>query len=122
MKNSDNVQITISDRADEICETMVSLRYFDDKKDVYISGVCLALALNLELDPTVITPNNRWHTSSVFYESGSDLSSLMILMGYKEDEIVTKGKLLAEAGLRYIDEKRLAQADLVEVLLNTIGS
>ena len=43
----------------------------------------------------------------------------MLLMGYSSDEIVSKGKMLAEAGLRYIEEKRLSQADLIEVLVNS---
>jgi hypothetical protein len=43
----------------------------------------------------------------------------MTLMGYGEDEIVVKGKMLAEAGLRYMEEKRLSQSDLVDVLLNS---
>jgi hypothetical protein len=119
MSENENVQITISDRADEICETMVNLKFFEDKKDVYVAAICLAIALDLELDPTIKMPLNRWHTASVFHGVGRSLSSLMILLGFREDEIVSKGKLLAEAGLRYIEEKRLSQSDLVDVLLNS---
>jgi hypothetical protein len=119
MSENENVQITISERADEICETLVSLKYFDDKKDAYISAACLAMALDLDLDPTTKTPLNKWHAAAVFNSPGTNLSSIMMLMGYKQDEIVSKGKLLAEAGLRYIDEKRLAQSDLIDVLLNS---
>jgi len=118
MSVNETVQITISDRGDEICETLRSLNFFDDKKDAYVYAICLAMALDLPLDPTISTPHNRWHAASVFHSSGKDLASVMTLMGYKEDEIVSKGKMLAEAGLRYIDEKRLSQSDLVDVLLN----
>ena len=119
MSENETVQITISDRGDEICETLRNLNFFDDKKDAYVYAICLAIALDLPLDPTISTPHNRWHAASVFHSSGKDLSSVMTLMGYKEDEIVGKGKMLAEAGLRYIEEKRLSQSDLVDVLLNT---
>jgi len=121
MSENENVQITISDRGDEICETLKNLNYFDDKKDAYVAAICLAMALDLPLDPTITTPHNRWHAASVFHSSGKELASVMALMGYAEDEIVTKGKMLAEAGLRYIDEKRLSQADMVDVLLNVGG-
>ena len=119
MSENETVQITISDRGDEICETLRNLNFFDDKKDAYVYAICLAIALDLPLDPTISTPHNRWHAASVFHSSGKDLASVMTLMGYKEDEIVGKGKMLAEAGLRYIEEKRLSQSDLVDVLLNT---
>jgi hypothetical protein len=118
MSVNETVQITISDRGDEICETLRGLNFFDDKKDAYVYAICLAMALDLPLDPTISTPHNRWHAASVFHSSGKDLASVMTLMGYGDEEIVGKGKLLAEAGLRYIDEKRLSQADLVDVLLN----
>jgi hypothetical protein len=121
MKDSENVQVTISDRGDEICDTLKKLNFFDDKKDAYVSAICLAIALDLPLDPSVLTTQNRWHAASVFHSANRDLSALMDLMGYSEDEIVSKGKLLAEAGLRYIEEKRLAQIDLVDVLLNVNG-
>jgi hypothetical protein len=121
MSENENVQITISDRGDEICETLKNLNYFDDKKDAYVAAICLAMALDLPLDSTITTPHNRWHAASVFHSSGKELASVMALMGYAEDEIVTKGKMLAEAGLRYIDEKRLSQADMVDVLLNVGG-
>jgi hypothetical protein len=118
MNDSENVQITISDRGDEICQTLKDLKFFDDKKDAYVAAICLALALDLPLDSSITTPHNRWHAASVFNSSGKDLSAIMLLMGYSSDEIVSKGKMLAEAGLRYIDEKRLAQSDLIDVLLN----
>ena len=119
MSENENVQITISDRGDEICQTLKDLRFFDDKKDAYIAAICLALALDLPLDSSITTPHNRWHAASVFNSAGKDLSALMLLMGYSSDEIVSKGKMLAEAGLRYIEEKRLSQADLIEVLVNS---
>jgi hypothetical protein len=119
MKVNELAQITISDRGDEICELLKELKYFGDKKDAYIYAICLAMALDLPLDPKITTPNNRWHATAIFHAPGRDLASVMALMGYDEEEIISKGKMLAEAGLRYIDEKRLSQADLVDVLLNT---
>ena len=76
------------------------------------------MALDLPLDSTITTPDNGWHATSVFHSTGRDLSAVMRLMGYEEEGIMVKGKMLAEAGLRYIEEKRLSQADLVDVLLN----
>lgn len=119
MSENELVQIAISDRGDEICDDLKQQNFFTEKKDAYIYAICLAIALDLPLDSKVTTPNNRWHAASVFHSSGRDLASVMTLMGYDEDEIVSKGKMLAEAGLRYIEEKRLSQADLVDVLLNT---
>ena len=121
MSINETVQITISDRGYEICETLKNLNFFEDRKDAYIAAICLAMALDLPLDPTISTQLNQWHAASIFHQTGKDLASVMYLMGYQEDEIVSKGKLLAEAGLRYMEEKRLSQADLVDVILN-VGS
>ena len=118
MSENAPAQITISTRGNEICETLKKLNYFDDKKDVYVAAICLAMALDLPLDPSITTPDNGWHAASVFHSTGRDLSAVMRLMGYEEEGIMVKGKMLAEAGLRYIEEKRISQADLIDVLLN----
>jgi hypothetical protein len=121
MKVNESVQVTISDRGDEICEELKRQNYFPEKQDAYVYAICLAIALELPIDKSITTPNNKWHAAAVFHAPGRDLASVMTLMGIPEDEIVSRGKMLAEVGLRYIEEKRLSQADLVDVLLNTRG-
>ena len=118
MRETELAQVTISDRGDEICDLLKDQNFFSDKKSAYITAICLAIALDLPLDPKIPTPNNRWHAGAVFHSPGRELASVMTLMGYADDEIVTKGKMLAEAGLRYIETKRLSQSDLIDVLLN----
>ena len=117
MEHGSPKNITISDRANEVCDVLRKLGYFSDSIEVYRSALCLAISLNLEVDPTVRMTNNKWDTAAVFRSEGKNLETMMLLLGYTAEEIVPKGKLLAEAGLKYLDEKRLANIDLLEVLV-----
>ena len=118
MRETELAQVPISDRVDEVCEITRNQNFFSDKESAFITATCLAIALDLPPDPKIPTPNNRWHAGAVFHSPGRELASVMTLMGYADDEIVTKGKMLADAGLRYIETKRLSQSDLIDVLLN----
>ena len=95
-----------------------ALNISGDDLAIEFAAICLAMALDLPLDPSITTPDNGWHAASVFHSTGRDLSAVMRLMGYEEEGMMVKGKMLAEAGLRYIEEKRISQADLIDVLLN----
>jgi len=108
--------ITISDRANEVCDLLIKLGYFVDAIEAYRTAICLAISLNLEVDPSIKMNNNKWDTPAVFQSEGKNVEDLMLLMGYQSDEIVTKGKLLAEAGLKYLDEKRLANVDILSII------
>jgi hypothetical protein len=109
--------ITISDRANEICDILRKGGFFEDAIEAYRTAICIAIQLNLEIDSTVRMNNNKWDTAAVFRSEKKHLESMMLLLGFKPDEIVVKGKLLAEAGLKYLDEKRLANADLLSIIL-----
>ena len=111
--------ITISDRANEVCEVFRKQGFFSSDIEVYRAALVLAISLNLELDPSVRTTNNKWDTAAVFRSDDRNIESLMLLLGYPEDQIVTTGKLLAEAGLKYLDEKRLANIDVLSTLLGS---
>ena len=60
--------------------------------------------------------NNKWDTAAVFQSEGKNVELLMLLMGYAPEEIVSQGRLLAEAGLKYLDEKRLANVDILSII------
>lgn len=110
--------ITISQRGNEICEGLKEAGYFSSAVEAYRAAVCLAIARNLDIDEDAKGTLNKWDTASVFRNGDSNIESLMLLHGYASDEVVTKGKLLAEAGLRFIDEKRLANVDVLSVLIS----
>ena len=117
METGSPKNITISDRGNEVCDVLRKEGYFSDAIEVYRSAICLALNLNLEVDPNIKMNNNKWDTASVFKSEGRNIESMMLLLGYKQDEIVKQGKLLAEAGLKYLDERRLANADILSIIL-----
>jgi hypothetical protein len=117
MEQGSPKNITISDRANEVCDALRKLGYFSDSIEVYRAALCLAISLNLEVDSTVRMNNNKWDTAAVFRTEGKNLETMMLLLGFTPEEVVPKGKLLAEAGLKYLDEKRLANVDLLEVLV-----
>jgi hypothetical protein len=117
MESGSPKNITISDRANEICDILRKEGFFDDSIEAYRTAICIAIQLDLELDSTVRMNNNKWDTAAVFRTEGKNLESMMMLLGYSPDEIVIKGKLLAEAGLKYLDEKRIANADLLSIIL-----
>ena len=108
--------IVISDRANEVCDLLKKLGYFTDSIEAYRTAICLAIALNLEIDPSIKMDNNKWDTAAVFQSEGKNVEDLMLLMGYLPEEIVSKGRLLAEAGLKYLDEKRLANVDILSII------
>ena len=116
METSAPKNITVSDRANEVCDVLRKLGYFSDGIEAYRTALCLAISLNLEVDTTLKMPNNKWDTAAVFRSEGKNIESLMLLLGYKSEEIVTQGKLLAEAGLKYLDEKRLANLDILSII------
>lgn len=117
MENTSPKNIHVSDRAKEVIEALCKLGYFAYGQDVYQTAISLAISLNLEIDPSIKMDNNIADTAAIFRSEGKDMESLMLLMGYDPGEIVTQGKLLAEAGLKYLDEKRLANADLLSIIL-----
>lgn len=117
MESGSPKNITISDRANEICDILRKEGFFEDAIEAYRTAICIAIELDLEVDSSIRMNNNKWDTAAVFRSEGKNLEAMMLLLGFKPDEIVVKGKLLAEAGLKYLDEKRLANADLLSIIL-----
>lgn len=117
METSEPKNITISQRGNEICEELKDAGYFNTAVEAYRAAICLAISRDLPLEQEVKGTLNKWDTASVFRNSESNIESLMLLRGYPKDEVVLKGKLLAEAGLRFIEERRLANADVLSILI-----
>jgi hypothetical protein len=106
--------ITISKRADEICQTLKDEGLVDDAKSAYKLAIAVALNRSLKVDKTIqFDFGNKWDTPAVFFDRDSNLEPLLLLHKIKPEELVIEGKYLAEAGLRYIEEKRLANMDLI---------
>jgi hypothetical protein len=106
--------ITISKRADEICQTLKDEGLVDDAKSAYKLAIAVALNRSLKVDKTIqFDFGNKWDTPAVFFDRDSNLEPLLLLHKIKPEDLVIEGKYLAEAGLRYIEEKRLANVDLI---------
>jgi hypothetical protein len=109
--------ITISLHGNEICEQLKTDGYFNSALEAYRAAICLAIAQELELDEDTKGTLNKWDTASVFRDPDSNIESILLLKGYSPEDVVVKGKLLAEAGLRYIESKRLLNVDILSVLI-----
>ena len=119
METGSPKNITISDRGNEVCDVLRKEGYFADAIEVYRTAICLAISLKLEVDQSIKMNNNKWDTAAVFKSEGKNIESLMLLLGYKQEDIVKQGKLLAEAGLKFLDERRIANADLLSYILGS---
>lgn len=107
--------LTISKRADEICQTLKEIGLVDDAKSAYKLAIAVALNRALRVDRSIqFDFGNKWDTSAVFFDRDSNLEPLLLLHGIRPEELVVEGKYLAEAGLRHIEEKRLANMDLID--------
>jgi hypothetical protein len=109
--------ITISERANEICELLKEDGYFHTAQQAYRAAIFLAISKELPIDASVKMTLNKWDTAAVFRSNEQNVESAMLLHGFKSDEIVSKGKLLAEAGLRFLGEKITANADILSILI-----
>jgi hypothetical protein len=110
--------ITVSDLANEVCGLLIDKGVVAEAIEAYRLAMCLAISLDLPTDPAPKMTNNKWDTAAVFQIRGQDLDSLMQLMGYQEDSVVTTGKLLAEAGLLYLKAKIDSGSDVFSILVN----
>jgi len=117
MESGSPKNITISDRGNEVCDKLREEGFFEDAIEAYRTAICIAIHLGLEIDESIRMNNNKWDTAAVFRSENKNLESMMLLLGFSPDEIVVKGKLLAEAGLKYLGEKRNANADLLSIIL-----
>lgn len=109
--------ITISILGNEVCEDLRARGLFGTAIEAYRGAMCLALARKLPIDESVKFTMNKWDTAAVFRDPESNLEAILLLHEYAPDEVVTKGKYLAEAGLKFLNDKRLANVDLLGVLL-----
>ena len=110
--------ITVSDLANQACALLIEKGVVAEAIEAYRLAMCLAISLNLPTDPAPKMTNNKWDTAAVFQSRGQDLDSLMQLMDYQEDSVVTTGKLLAEAGLLYLKTKIESGSDVFSILVN----
>jgi hypothetical protein len=111
--------IRVSDRANEIMDNLESDGYFADGAAAYRTAIFVAIGNNLSIENSPKTPNNKWDTSSIFRNSESDIETILILLFPNEDPI-PYGTKLAEAGLAWLDEQRLAGANIWEIISPTI--
>jgi hypothetical protein len=119
MESSELKNVTISQRGNEICEALKEDGYFNSAVDAYRTAICIAIAKDLSVDESLKGTLNKWDTASVFRDPDSNIEALMILKGFSRDQVVAKGKLLAETGLRFIEEKRIANVDLLSILIGS---
>ena len=109
--------ITVSPRAYEIMETIKTEGYFSNKQEAYRAAIAVALANKLPIDREVKMTENKWDTAAVFNSKESNVEALLLLTGIAEKSLVDEGKLLAEAGLRFLEMKRQSNSDVLSFLV-----
>jgi hypothetical protein len=107
--------IRVSDRANEIMDNLEMEGYFADGAAAYRTAIFIAISHQLVVENTPSTPNNKWDTSSIFRNSESDIECILTMLFPQEDPI-PYGCKLAEAGLAWLDEKRIAGANIWEII------
>jgi len=110
-----NVRISVE--GNETCEALVAAGLFGTSLEAYRAAVGVALARELQLRTDVKLELNKWDTGSVFRDPDCNLEALLALHGIAKEEAVAKGMQLAETGLRFLNEKRIANVDLVPILV-----
>ena len=80
-------------------------------------AVVVALANKIEVDRNIKFEINKWDTAAVFFDREKNLESILLLNGYDRKDLVTEGKFLAEAGLKFLEEKRNSNIDLLPILI-----
>jgi len=109
--------IRISTQGNEICDALVGMQYYSSSLEAYRAALGVALALQLEPVPDLKLEMNKWDTGSVFRDPETNLMSLLALFDIGGSGAVTTGIQLAESGLRYLNEKRIANVDLLPILV-----
>lgn len=109
--------ITISQRADEICDSLVETGLFAFAVDAYRAAIAVALANDLSVNRDLKMIKNKWDTASVFYDRESNVETMLLLFGFNKENLVREGKLLAEAGLEFLESKRQLNSDLMSYLM-----
>ena len=109
--------IRISTQGNEICDALVGMHYYSSSLEAYRAALGVALALHLEPVPDLKLEMNKWDTGSVFRDPETNLMSLLALFGVQGTDAITTGIQLAESGLRYLNEKRIANVDLLPILV-----
>lgn len=118
MAENDELQnVRISIKADETLDKLVQKKYFDDAISAFRAAIFVAIALDLDPDTETPTPKNKWDTASVFRNPNANVEDLLLLMGVARGEVISRGRQLAESGLRYIDEKMTSNVDLWSIFI-----
>lgn len=110
-----NVRISVA--GNETCEALVAMGLFGSSLEAYRAAVGVALAFDLETATDVKLELNKWDTGSVFRDPDCNLEALLALQGIVGDDAVARGMQLAETGLRHLNGKRIANVDLVPILV-----
>jgi hypothetical protein len=114
--------ITISDQADSTCDSLIEQGIFSEALEAYRTAICLAIAKDLKVEGQLTGKKNKWDTAAVFSADGKDLEALMQMFGYADTEVVSQGKMLAEAGLLYMQKGLHHSDDILEIILNAAQS
>lgn len=113
--------ITISVHGNEICESLKGAGYFEDLQDAYRTAIFVALAEdlpdNLDEDPTMKPVQNKWDTDAVFRTKGNNVEAALLAVGVTPAETITRGKRLAEIGLRHLLSKMERNVDILDVII-----
>jgi hypothetical protein len=118
MASNAPANINVTQRAYEILERQELVEIYKTKQKIYQTAIAVALARNLPMFEGVEKlEHNLSDTSALFNNSEFKMESLLKLFGYTDDNYVVNGMKLAEAGLRFLDEKLTLGADLLKILI-----
>jgi hypothetical protein len=113
--------ITISVHGNEICERLKETGYFEDLQDAYRTAIFVAIAQelpdNLDEDPTMRPVQNKWDTDAVFRMKGNSIEAALLALGVTPEEVIVRGKRLAEIGLRFLLSKLERNVDILDVII-----
>ena len=108
--------IKVSVEANEILASLESEGYFESGIAAYRTAISVAIANELDCSNEIKTTENKWDTAAVFNDKSANMEALITLLFPEVEEPITFGVGLAEHGLRWIEDKRLRNENLWELL------
>jgi DNA-binding transcriptional regulator YhcF (GntR family) len=117
MANNAPGNINVTQRAYEILEKTELVEIYRTKQKIYQTAIAVAISKNLpKFEGNEKLEHNIADTAALFNNSEFKLEYLLKLFGYTDENYVLEGMKLAEAGLRYLDEKIALGSDLFKIL------
>jgi hypothetical protein len=60
---------------------------------------------------------NKWDTDAVFRMKGNSIEAALLALGVTPEEVIVRGKRLAEIGLRFLLSKLERNVDILDVII-----